>query len=132
MKNFENKKCLVVDDYNTGRKIILSYLKEMGFNCYEAQDGNQGMAVILQNNLDLVIADVNMPKKNGLDLLTEIRNDDVLNNLPFILTMLEPIDDIISAAKALSVNEFLIKPFDVFTLSKVLDKVVKLDVGEVM
>ena len=32
-----------------------------------------------------------------------------------------PIDDIISAAKALSVNEFLIKPFDVFTLSKVLD-----------
>ncbi len=63
-----------------------------------------------------------MPEKNGLELLKDIRADVNMKDLPVVLTRLEPFDDIISNAKILGMNDYLIKPFDVFTLSKLLIK----------
>ena len=53
-----------------------------------------------------------------------------MKDLPVVLTMLEPFDDLISDAKKLGMNDYLVKPFDVFTLSKTLDKVIKTTGGE--
>ena len=130
MTKFNNQVCLIVDDYSTARRLIKDSLQQMGFSCLEAENGNQAIALIQQTTLDLVIADVKMPEKNGLELLKDIRVDDNMKDLPVVLTMLEPFDDIISNAKILGVNDYLIKPFDVFTLSKILDKVIKTTGGE--
>ena len=102
----------------------------MGFTCLEAENGNQAIALIKQTTLNLVIADVNMPEKNGLELLKDIRADDNMKDLPVVLTMLEPLDNLISDGKKLGMNDYLVKPFDVFTLSKTLDKVIKITGGE--
>ena len=102
----------------------------MGFTCLEAENGNQAIALIKQKTLNLVIADVKMPVKNGLELLKDIRADDNMKDLPVVLTMLEPLDDLISDGKKLGMNDYLVKPFDVFTLSKTLDKVIKTTGGE--
>ena len=102
----------------------------MGFSCLEAENGNQAMTLIQQTTLDLVIADVNMPEKNGLELLKEIRTNDNMRDLPVVLTMIEPFEDLITNAKKLGMNDYLVKPFDVFTLSKTLDKVIKTTGGE--
>ena len=102
----------------------------MGFSCLEAENGNQAIALIQQSTLDLVIADVNMPEKNGLELLKDIRTDDNMKDLPVVLTMIEPFEDLITDAKKLGMNDYLVKPFDVFTLSKTLDKVIKTTGGE--
>ena len=130
MAKYDNQVCLIVDDYGTARRLIKESLQQIGFSCLEAENGNQAIALIQQATLSLVIADVNMPEKNGLELLKDIRADDNMKDLPVILTMLEPYDDIISNAKILGVNDYLIKPFDVFTLSKTLDKVIKTTGGE--
>ena len=130
MAKFNNHICLVVDDYSTARRLIKDSLQQMGFTCLEAENGNQAIALIQQTTLDLVVADVNMPEKNGIELLKDIRTDDNMKDLPVVLTMLEPFDDIISNAKILGMNDYLIKPFDVFTLSKTLDKVIKTTGGE--
>ena len=130
MSKFNNQICLIVDDYSTARRLINYSLQQIGFSCLEAENGNQALALIQQTTLDLVIADVNMPEKNGLELLKDIRADDNMKDLPVVLTMLEPFDDIISNAKILGMNDYLIKPFDVFTLSKTLDKVIKTTGGE--
>ena len=130
MAKFNNHICLVADDYSTARRLIKDSLQQMGFTCLEAENGNQAITLIQQTTLNLVIADVKMPEKNGLELLKDIRVDDNMKDLPVVLTMLEPFDDIISNAKILGMNDYLIKPFDVFTLSKTLDKVIKTTVGE--
>ena len=57
-------------------------------------------------------------------------DDDNLKDLPVILTLIEPLEDLISAAKELGMNDYLIKPFDVFTLAKVLDKIIVTTGGE--
>ncbi len=130
MAKFENQICSIVDDYSSARRLIKESLQQIGISCLEAENGNQAIALIHQTTLDLVIADVNMPEKNGLELLKDIRSDDNMKDLPVVLTMLEPFEDLISDAKKLGMNDYLVKPFDVFTLSKTLDKVINTTGGE--
>ena len=130
MAKFDNQICLIAEDYSTARRLIKDSLQQMGFSCLEAENGNQALSVIKQTTLDLVIADVNMPEKNGLELLKDIRANDNMKDLPVVLTMLEPFDDLISEGRKLGMNDYLVKPFDVFTLSKTLDKVIKTTGGE--
>ena len=130
MAKFDNQTCLIVDDYSTARRLINDSLQQLGFSCLEAENGNQAIALIKQSVLDLVIADVNMPEKNGLELLKDIRANDNMKDLPVFLTMLEPFEDLIIDGKKLGMNDFLVKPFDVFTLSKKLDNVIKSTGGE--
>ena len=130
MAKFNNQICLIADDYSSARRLIKDSLQQIGFSCLEAENGNQALALIQQTTLDLVIADVNMPEKNGLELLRDIRGDDNMRDLPVVITMLEPFEYLISDAKRLGMNDYLVKPFDVFTLSKSLDKVIKTSGGE--
>ena len=130
MAKFDNQTCLIVDDYSTARRLINDSLQQLGFSCLEAENGNQAIALIKQSVLDLVIADVNMPEKNGLELLKDIRANDNMKDIPVFLTVLEPFEDLISDGKKLGMNDFLVKPFDVFTLSKKLDKVINTTEGE--
>ena len=130
MAKYENQICLIVEDYSTARRLINDSLQQIGFSCLEAENGNQAISLIQQSVLDLVIADVNMPEKNGLELLKHIRANDNMKDLPVILTMLEPFEDLITDCKKLGMNDYLVKPFDVFKLSKTLDKVIKTTGGE--
>jgi two-component system chemotaxis response regulator CheY len=130
MAKYDKLTCLVADDYSTARRIIKNNLKELGFSCLEAEDGEQALAIILQTPLDLVLADVKMSNKNGLELLEDIRDDDNLKDMPVILTMIEPLVELLSAGGELGMNDYIIKPFDVFTLAKVLDKVIVTEGGE--
>ena len=123
---------MIADDYSTARRIIKNALKELGFSCLEAEDGEEALAIILQTPLNLVIADVKMPKKDGLELLEDIRDDNNLKDIPVILTMIEPLEELVNEAEELGMNDYLIKPFDVFTLAKVLDKVIVTEGGETL
>ena len=130
MAKYDKLICLIADDYSTARRIIKNILNELGFSCLEAEDGEQALAIILSTQLNLVLADVKMPNKNGLELLEDIRDDDNLKELPVILTMIEPLEELISTGGELGMNDYLIKPFDVFTLAKVLEKVIVTEGGE--
>tara|TARA_B100000579_G_C22579298_1_gene732678 strand:- start:380 stop:778 length:399 start_codon:yes stop_codon:yes gene_type:complete len=132
MAKYDNLQCLIVDNYSTGRSLIKKTLNELGFSCQEASDGEQAMATILQTSLDLIIADTNMPNKNGFELLEEIRENENIRDIPVILTMIEPLEDLIELGKNFGMNGYLIKPFDVFTISKILDKVIKTEGGEAL
>ena len=55
-----------------------------------------------------------------------------LKDLPVILTMIEPIEEMIKAGMELGMNDYIVKPFDVFTLAKVLEKVIETEGGEAL
>ena len=130
MAKYDRYICLVADDYSTSRRLIKESLEKIGFSCLEAENGNQALSLLQQSTINLVIADIQMPVKNGIDLLKEIRIDYNMKDLPVILTMLEPFENIISEGKKFGMNNYLIKPFDVFTLSKIIDSVIKTTGGE--
>ena len=104
--------------------------KRQGFDCTEAENGDQALAIILQQNYHLVIADSNMPVRGGLEFLEDIRGEENLRKVPVIITMIEPLEELIDRGNLLGMSAHLTKPFDVFTLSKILDKVILNEVGE--
>jgi two-component system chemotaxis response regulator CheY len=116
---------LVVDDFDTMRRIVRNLLKEIGYaDVDEAEDGNDALAKLRRQRFDFVISDVNMPNRNGFDLLREIRADPRLRALPVLLVTAEARkEDIIAAAQA-GASGYIVKPFSKATLEDKMQRIV--------
>lgn len=103
------KTVLVVEDSSVTRALVTSILRDEGYRVLEADDGGQGMRVLGENRVDLVLTDVQMPRMSGLELLKEIRASNEWVGLPVVvLSMLgEPEDK--ERAMALGANGYLVK-----------------------
>ena len=73
---------LVVDDDKEIVKAIEIYLGKENYKIYKAYDGEQALKQIQQNQIHLIILDIMMPNKNGIETLEEIRKD---KNIPVIM-----------------------------------------------
>ena len=67
-------KALVVDDSSTVRKIVSTILKDLGFECHHAGNGQEALAVLEEvPDIRLAMVDWNMPVMNGLDFVKQVR-----------------------------------------------------------
>lgn len=66
---------LIVEDDKEIRDGIGIYLKSQGYEVYKAADGIEGLEVIYHNRIDLAIVDVMMPRKDGITMVMELRED---------------------------------------------------------
>ncbi len=115
--NQETMKILIVDDYKTMLRIIRNLLSELGFkNVDEATDGSEALEALRTKKYDLVISDWNMEPMTGYDLLKEVRADEQLKSLPFIMITAESKTENVVAAKKAGVNNYIVKPFNAATL----------------
>ena len=115
---------LVVDDYNTMRRIIRNLLTQIGFaNVDEATDGSDALAKLRDKNFGLVISDWNMEPMTGLQLLKEVRADARLKGMPFIMITAESKTENVIEAKKAGVNNYIVKPFNADTLKKKIESV---------
>ncbi|MCX7374879.1 MAG: chemotaxis response regulator CheY [Alphaproteobacteria bacterium] len=115
---------LIVDDYKTMLRIIRNLLKQLDFdNVEEATDGSEALAKLRAGNFGLVISDWNMEPMTGLELLKEVRADQRLKNLPFIMITAESKTENVVAAKQAGVSNYIVKPFNAETLREKIEKV---------
>jgi Response regulator containing CheY-like receiver, AAA-type ATPase, and DNA-binding domains len=121
----KNMPILVVDDFNTMRRIVRSLLKQLGFNNVdEAVDGNDALEKISAKNYGLVLSDWNMEPKSGIELLKDVRQHAKHKDLPFILITAESkVENIVEAKKA-GVNQYIVKPFNAKTLKEKMTSVI--------
>lgn len=116
---------LVVDDFQTMRRIIINLLRQLGFtNVVEAQDGQFALAKVQEDSIDLVISDWNMPNMTGLDFLKALRASEEYKELPFIMVTAEGKKENVIAAVQAGVNNYIVKPFNAATLKEKLSKVI--------
>lgn len=119
-----NMPILVVDDYKTMLRIIRNLLKQLGFNNVdEATDGSIALQKLRDKKYGLVISDWNMEPMSGLQLLKEVRADQRLSDLPFIMVTAESKSENVVAAKEAGVTNYIIKPFNAATLKTKLTAV---------
>ena len=117
-------KILVVDDFSTMRRFIRNILDQLGYReVEEADDGDSALEKLRGTRFDLVIADWNMPRMNGLDLVKAIRADEGLKTIPVLMVTAEASkENIIEAVKS-GVSGYVVKPFSSDVLKEKIEKV---------
>jgi two-component system, chemotaxis family, chemotaxis protein CheY len=116
------KLILVVDDDPTIVDIMQLVLRSGGYETESAYNARDGMAKACSNTPDLILLDYNMPGKDGLALLQDMRSIPELVKVPIIIVTALSIPEIVTQALALGVAGFLVKPFDLETLLKHVKK----------
>jgi DNA-binding response OmpR family regulator len=66
---------LVIDDYDPFRAFLTDVLNDAGYEVSEARNGRDGLRLFRESPTDLVITDVLMPEKDGIEIITELRRD---------------------------------------------------------
>jgi len=119
----ENIKILIVDDFASMRRIIKNTLKQIGFkHVFEADDGTTALAMLKDQRVDLILADWNMPKMSGLELLKKIRQDKALKSIPVLLVTAEAQKENVIEAIQAGVNNYIVKPFTPDSMKQKLEQ----------
>lgn len=117
-----NAKILVVEDESDIREGISEYLSEVGYEVMVAEDGQEGIDLFKENNFDLVVLDIMLPKLNGFGVLSQIRE---ISNVPVM--MLTAMSD--DYTQIMSFNEkaddYITKPFSVIILHKRIEALLR-------
>ncbi len=119
-KLFKRLKVLYVEDDSSVRNELSSLLSNFFNNVYTASNGEEGLELYIskQKDIDIIIADINMPKMTGIEMLEEIRKFD--KNIPAIFTTAYSDTEFLIDAIKLKVFEYCIKPIDIRLLINTL------------
>jgi len=85
-------------------------------NIDEATDGSMALQKLREESFGMVISDWNMEPMTGIQLLREVRSDEKLKHLPFIMITAESKSENVIAAKEAGVSNYIVKPFNAETL----------------
>jgi CheY-like chemotaxis protein len=114
---------LVVDDESTIRKLLQDILEDAGYVVAEATNGREGLAVLENQPIDLVVSDVMMPVMDGVGLCEAMQQHPTYQSIPLVLVSAVGIP---RPAGSCQYAAFLTKPFDydylVTTIAQVLNE----------
>lgn len=123
-KQVKKKTALVVEDSITSRMLLKNILETAGYEVKTAVDGMEGLATLREGNFDILVSDIDMPRMNGFELTTKVREDKKLSELPVVLvTSLQSREDR-ERGMDVGANAYIVKSS--FDQSNLLDVVRKL------
>lgn len=113
---------LVVEDDSVIREGISEFLTEEGYQVMAAADGEQGLSLFQKNTVHLAVLDIMLPKKNGLEVLREIRRTSKIPVLMLTAMADEPTQ--IKSFDALA-DDYMCKPFSLIILKKRMEALLR-------
>ncbi len=114
---------LTVDDSSSLRMAIRIALSGAGYDVSEAVDGLDGLNKAKASKFDMIIADLNMPNMNGLEMIREIRKLPIQTGTPIIFLTTESDEAMKQEARAAGATGWLVKPFVPDQLLRIAAKV---------
>lgn len=102
---------LVVDDSLSMRRALSQFLQDSGFQVRLARDGIEAIRAVEEQQPDLLIVDLEMPRMNGLELTAHLRDRSTSQNLPIIMLTSRSMQKHRQQADLAGVNAYLTKPF---------------------
>lgn len=118
------KKILIVEDDKFLRELIAQKLLKEGYNIAEAVDGERGVKSIKDEKPDLVLLDLILPGIDGFEVLSRVKSDPILAQIPvIILSNLGQKDDIERGLK-IGATDYMIKAH--FTPAEIIEKIKKI------
>ncbi len=121
----KTQRILVVDDSITMRKVTTRLLSRRGYDVDAAKDGVEAMKMLSENCPDLLLLDIEMPKMDGFEVASAVRNDSNLAQLPIIMVTSRTSEKHRNRALNLGANDYISKPFQEESLLKAIEKLIK-------
>ena len=119
---------LIVEDSPTMRQLLVFALRRLKeVEIVEAQDGMDGLRKVSGDHFDLALIDINMPVMDGLKLISLIRGDDSLKEIPIVVITTEGANEDRRRALELGANEYLCKPIQANQVLSVAKGLLKVD-----
>ncbi|MGH7504036.1 MAG: adenylate/guanylate cyclase domain-containing protein, partial [Longimicrobiales bacterium] len=107
---------LVVDDVEANRDLLARQLARQGYTVSSAASGGEALGLLGEQRFDLVLLDIFMPGMDGVEVLSRIRSDPALVDLPIIvISALDETDGVVRCME-MGADDFLSKPFDAVLL----------------
>ena len=122
----ERCKILVVDDRDENRSVLTTLLESLGFTVQEADNGQQGIERVQTFKPDLIITDLVMPVKDGLEMIQQLRLSPEYQNLPIIAASGSASSQVQKFALERGCNDLMTKPIHIDELLEKLQNYLQL------
>jgi two-component system chemotaxis response regulator CheY len=107
----DRRQILIVEDSPTMRQLLVFALRRLkNVDIVEAQDGMDGLRKVSSDHFDLALIDINMPVMDGLKLISLMRGEETLKDIPIVVITTEGAAEDRERALNLGANEYLTKP----------------------
>ena len=107
------EKAMIIDDSRAMRRILGETVRQLGFEVSEASNGRDALAKLdnMGPPVRLMLVDWNMPEMNGLEFITQLRQDERFQGSLIVMVTTETaVDQMVNALEA-GANEYVMKPF---------------------
>jgi len=118
-----SKRILTIDDSKTMRDMLLLTLTDAGFEVLQGVDGEDGLAVLGDQRVDVIITDINMPKMDGYEVIRQLRQNPRHKTTPILVLTTESDGDKRNIARSAGATGWMVKPFDPEGLIAIINKV---------
>jgi two-component system chemotaxis response regulator CheY len=124
----DQRRILIVEDSPTMRQLLVFALRRLkSVEIVEAQDGMDGLRKLSSDHFDLALVDINMPVMDGLKLISLMRGEDSLKNIPIVVITTEGAKEDRERAMNLGADEYLTKPIQANRVLAVARALLKMD-----
>jgi len=114
---------LIIDDEEAQRNILKGYLEKKGYKIFSASSGTEGIEIVQNNLIDIVLSDFKMPDKTGLEVLEEVKK--INPEISFvILTAYGTVENAVKAMR-LGAFDYISKPVDLDELDLLLERIIE-------
>jgi two-component system, chemotaxis family, chemotaxis protein CheY len=115
---------MVVDDSAAMREFIVRVIELSGLDvgtCMQASNGQEALALVRANRIDIVLTDINMPVMNGEDFVSSMYEDEVLRTIPVLVISADGSDRRVERMMSLGAKGYVKKPFSPETLRRSME-----------
>lgn len=116
-------KILIVEDEEDVRRFVANVLRNRNFLVNEASNGQEALAMISGNKLDIILLDGTMPVMDGFEVCRRLRENPKTRDIPIIFCSATHIAE--AKERRIKVDDYLEKPFSVETLCKKIHRILK-------
>jgi two-component system, chemotaxis family, chemotaxis protein CheY len=124
---------LIVDDSSSMRAIIKKIIKISGFGVGEflaAADGKEALKMLTDEWVDIVLTDINMPNMNGIELIAEMKKDELMRSIPVVMVTTEGSEKKMQEAMDLGASGYVKKPFLPEDIKRTLSSIMGEEYGQ--
>jgi two-component system, OmpR family, alkaline phosphatase synthesis response regulator PhoP len=109
--NTDMKKVLVIEDDKAISDLVEIHLSDLNCRVFKAADGEEGLKLALNDNYDLIILDLMLPKLDGLEICKEVRKQEIYTPILMLTAKSEEFDKVIGLE--FGADDYLTKPFGI-------------------